>query len=110
MTGDMNIAAKPDTKSGYIIRPGPYCVFTNVNRKEIMNIYPANIAKTAAIPEVGSAARTYPGLRPGRTAGRSSGIRSSGQYCCPQELTGTGPQMTACRGNRGRTAIDGMCS
>jgi len=75
-----------------------------------MNIYHANIAKPAAAPEVsGIAARPYPGHWQGRPVVRFSGIRSSGQYCCHKELTGTGTQMTARRGIRGRTAVDGMC-
>jgi len=104
------IAAKPVTKSGYITRQNPYCVFTIVNRNHVMNIYHANIAKTAAVPDTaGTAARSSSRLLPGRPVKRFYGIRSSGQYCCPWELTRTGTQMTARRGIRGRTAADGMC-
>jgi hypothetical protein len=110
MTGDRRIAAKSDAKSGYISMPVPYCVFTTVNRNEAMNIYHANIAKTAAVPEVsGCADRACPGIRLVRPVERFSGIRSSGQYCCPLELTRTGTLMTAYRGIRGRSAVDGMC-
>lgn len=108
--GKMQIAAKPDAKSGYISIPDPYCVFTTVNRNEAMNIYHANNAKPAAVPEVsGIADRVSPGLIPVRPVERFGGIRSSGQYCCHKELAGTGTQMTARRGIRGRTAVDGMC-
>jgi hypothetical protein len=106
----MKIAAKPDAKSGYISMHVPYCVFTLVNRNKAMNIYHANIAKTAAVPEAsGDAGRARPGIRLVRPIERFSGIRSSGQYCCPEELTCTGTQMTAHRGVRGRFAADGMC-
>jgi hypothetical protein len=107
---DSKNAAKHDTKSGYICTREPYCVFTIVNRNNVMNRYHANIATTAAVPgNSGNNVRFSFGLRPGRPAGRLGGIRSSGQYCCQQGLTGTGTQMTARRSVRGRTAIDGMC-
>ena len=90
--------------------PVPYCVFTSVNRNENMNIYHANIAKTATVPEAsGDAGRACPGIRLVRPVERFSGIRSSGQYCCPREQTRTGSQMTAHRVIRGRSAVDGMC-
>ncbi|MGA2122278.1 MAG: hypothetical protein ABSG49_09585 [Methanoregula sp.] len=104
------IAAKSDAKSGYISQPGPYCAFTTVNRKAAMNIYHANIAKTAAVPEIsGRASYPYSTLKLGWKVERFSGIRSSGQYCCLKEFTRTGTQMTARREIRGRTAADGMC-
>jgi len=75
-----------------------------------MTIYHADTARTAAAPEVsGPAARPYPGRGQGRPVVRLSGIRSSRQYCCHTELTGTGTQMTARRRIRGRAAVDGMC-
>jgi hypothetical protein len=104
------IAAKPVAKSVSINIPEPYCMFTTVNRNEAMNIYHAYAAQPAAVPEVsGIAGHGCPGSGLGRPGERFSGIRSSGQYCCQMELTGTGMQMTARRGNRGRTAVDGMC-
>jgi hypothetical protein len=104
------IAAKSDTKSGYISQPGPYCVFTVVNRKAAMNIYHANIAIPESVPEIaGNATRPYPGIRLGLRVERFNGIRSSGQYCSHKELTRTGTQMTARRQTHGRTAADGMC-
>ncbi len=75
-----------------------------------MKIYHAITVKPAPVPEdSGTAARRYPVLWQGWPAERFSGIRSSGQYCCHRELTGTGTQMAAHRGIRGRTASDGMC-
>jgi hypothetical protein len=107
----MKIAAKPDAKSDYISKPVPYCPFTTVNRKAAMNIYQANIAKTAVVPDsTGTTARAFPGPRLGRPAERFSGIRSSGQYCCHTELTRKGILITVRRRIRGRTAVDGMCS
>jgi len=107
----MKIAAKPDTKSGYISKPDPYCVFTPVNRNEIMNTYHANIATTAAIPaRSGIVLRHHSRRGQERSVERFSGIRSSGQYCCPEELTRTYTQMTEHRGVRRQSAVDGMCS
>jgi hypothetical protein len=75
-----------------------------------MNPYHAIIARTGAVPGTsGNPARYGPGILPVSPAERFSGIRSSGQYCCPQELTRTGPHVTACRGIRGQTAACGMC-
>ncbi len=75
-----------------------------------MNAYHANIAQTAAAPEPsGYADRTCPGPGPVRPVERFSGIRSSGQYCCPRQLAGRDIRMTARRVIRGRSAVDSMC-
>ena len=104
------IAAKPDTKSGYIILPASYCVFTNVNGKRIMNTHYGNIARPAANPDTtGAAAPTWPGTRPVMAVERFSGIRSSGQYCSPTELTRIDLTMTASRIICRRSAVHGMC-
>ena len=106
---DQAIAAKPDLKSGYITRPLPYCVFTIVNRKEIMNTHHAIIAGPAAGPaSPETPARAYPDLWEGRPVEQSSGIRSSGQFCRPMEPIRTVPSVTAHRVNRGHSAVHGM--
>lgn len=104
------IAAKPDAKSGYIILPASYCVFTNVNGKIIMNTHYGDIARPAADPDAtGTAARVFSGTRPEVTVERFSGIRSSGQYCRPRELTRTDSPAKALRIIRRRAAVQGMC-
>jgi hypothetical protein len=106
---DQEFAAKPDSKSGYIIRSHPYCMFTIVNRKEIMNTHHAIIAGPAAGPiPPETPARAYPGLWQGRPVEQFSGIRSSGQFCRPMEPVRTVPSVTAHRVNRGRFAVHGM--
>jgi len=105
-----NIAAKPDAKSGYIILPASYCVFTNVNGKRIMNTHYGDIARPAMVPDAtGTAARVGSGSLPEVTAERFSGIRSSGQYCSPMELTRTDSPAKASRIIRRRAAVHGMC-
>jgi hypothetical protein len=85
-------------------------VFTTVNRKTAMNTHHANIAGPSAGPDVpGAAARASLGILPGRPVEWLSGIRSSGQYCTPMELTRTGSPLTAHRITRGRPATPGMC-
>jgi hypothetical protein len=102
-------AAKPDAKSGYIIRPHPYCVFTIMNRKAVMNSHHAITAESAAGPgSPGTAARAYPGLWQGRPVEQFSGIRSSGLYCRHQELIRTGTSVTARCMTRRRSAVHGM--
>jgi hypothetical protein len=106
----MKIAANLSAKSGYIIRPGPYCVLTRVNRKANMNTYEAIIAE----PDGGTgvpvpSTRAYPGILPDKPAERFSGIRSSGQYCRrPAQIMKDSP-MTAPRITRGMMAVHGMC-
>jgi len=107
---DMNMAAKPDARSGYITLPAPYSVFTSVNRKKAMNTHHANIAGPAAGPDTpGTAARASPGILPGKPVEWLSGIRGSGQYCTLLGLTKKDPPVTAIRLTRGMMAVHGMC-
>jgi hypothetical protein len=104
------IAAKPDAKSGYIILPASYCVFTNVNGKRIMNTHYGDIARPAADQDATvTSARVCSGSLPEVTVERFSGIRSSGQYCRPVEQTRTDSPATACRIIRRHAAVHGMC-
>ncbi|MDO9323729.1 MAG: hypothetical protein Q7T80_02100 [Methanoregula sp.] len=105
-----NIAAKPDAKSGYIILPASYCVFTSVNGKRIMNTHYGDITGPAADPDANvTAVRIGSGSLPEVTVERFSGIRSSGQYCSPMELTRTDLPTKASRLIRRRAAVHGMC-
>jgi hypothetical protein len=107
---DIRIAAKSDTKSGYNILPGPYCVFTTVNRNKAMNTIHTMISGLKGVPDgSGNPARAYPVLQPGNPLERFSGIRSAGQYCCCLVLTGTSQLMTAVRNNPRNPAVCGMC-
>ncbi|MCX6689993.1 MAG: hypothetical protein NTZ39_09955 [Methanoregula sp.] len=74
-----------------------------------MNTHYKNIAGPAAKPGTpGTAARANPGIRLARYVEWFSGIRSSGQYCRPTELTRTDSPVTAFRITRGRSAVHGM--
>ena len=79
------IAAKSDTKSGYITQGFQYCVFTYVNKERIMTAQ-AMTAETM-IPSGSIPARSrraYTLNQRDTMAVKFSGVRSSGQYCRPE--------------------------
>ena len=82
----VRIAAKSDTKSGYITKGFLYCVFTYVNKEQIMNTHQAMTAETM-IPSGSIPARSrraFTSKQRDMTAVKFSGVRSSGQYCRPE--------------------------
>jgi hypothetical protein len=84
----VRIAAKSDTKSGYITQGFQYCVFTYVNKERIMNTHHAITAGTmvpsGSIPD--RSPREYALKQRDTRAVKFSGVRSSGQYCRPENL------------------------
>lgn len=82
------IAAKSDTKSGYITKGFQYCVFTYVNKERIVTTHHAMTAETV-IPSGSIPAglpRAFRLNKRDTTAVKFSGVRSSGQYCRPENL------------------------
>jgi hypothetical protein len=105
----VRIAAKSDTKSGYITKGFQYCVFTYVNKEQIMNTHQALTAETMIQPgsiPAGSR-RAYILNQRDTTAVKFSGVRSSGQYCRPENLS---QSMTRCTGREmiGHASLLGM--
>jgi len=105
------IAAKSDTKSGYITKGSQYCVFTYVNKEQIMNTHQAMTAETmipsGSIPA--GSRRAYIFNQRDTTAVKFSGVRSSGQYCRPEIMR---QLMTRSTGNEmnGHASWNGICT
>ena len=105
------IAAKSDTKSGYITKGFQYCVFTYVNKEQIMTTHQAMTAETmipsGSIPV--RSRRAYILNQRHTTAVKFSGVRSSGQYCRPEIMR---QSMTRCTGREmnGHASWNGMCT
>jgi hypothetical protein len=103
------IAAKSDTKSGYITKGFQYCVFTYVNKEPIMNTHQAMTAETMIPPGLipAGSRRAYIINQRDTTAVKFSGVRSSGQYCRPENLR---QSETRCTGREmiGHASLLGM--
>ncbi|MGA2103814.1 MAG: hypothetical protein ABSG06_00310 [Methanoregula sp.] len=75
-----------------------------------MNTHHANTLGLSASPDTHQAAtRVFSGIIPVRPVEQFSGIRGSGQYCCPMGLVRTHSPATARRITRGLPAVLGMC-
>ncbi len=106
----VRIAAKSDTKSGYITQGFQYCVFTYVNKERIMTTQ-AMTAETM-IPSGSIPARSrraYTLNQRDTRAVKFSGVRSSGQYCRPEIMRQSITRSIRTEMNRPASWI-GMCT
>ena len=107
----VRIAAKCDAKSGYITQGFQYCVFTYVNKERIMTKNQAMTAETM-IPSGSIPARSrraYTLNQPDTTAVKFSGVRSSGQYCRPENMRQSITRSIG-REMNGHAFWNGMCT
>ncbi|MGB8309822.1 MAG: hypothetical protein WCE65_08280 [Methanoregula sp.] len=75
-----------------------------------MNTHHVNTAGLSVdSDESRAAARAFSGIVPVKPVEQFTGIRGSGQYCCPMGLSRTYSPMTAFRITRGLPAVLGMC-